>query len=138
MEVKKQSQARPAKYPTSSDLNLKTFQINYNHELSLETRLLLNSFPKKYIYYAIDDILYALNLSLNERENLLSILYSVILSLHNTKCINFFDIWIHDLYITKDLKTNRFLRKKFHNSYHIIVTVLYKTKKLTPKPEPLW
>jgi hypothetical protein len=50
-------------------------------ELSSTAKFILNSFQNKYIYYAIDDILYLLKSDPIERDSLLAILYSPILSL---------------------------------------------------------
>ena len=72
-------------------------------------KIVLNSFQKKYIYYAIDDILYSFQSNPNERDNLLAILYSPVLSLQNNFSINFFDIWIDEIYINEVSKVNKFL-----------------------------
>lgn len=135
---KRQSEGRPTIYPVFNEANWKTFDIEYKHDLSLEIKFLLNSFQRKYIYYAIDDILYSPNLGLNEREHLLSLLYAPALLLHNRDCIDFFDIWLHDLSINKDLKTNRFLTNQLESSYRITITVFYKTKKIVNTPKSLW
>jgi hypothetical protein len=63
---------------------------------------------KKYLYYAIDDILYLLKANPIERDNLLAILYSPIISLQNNLSINFFDIWINEIYINETPKINKF------------------------------
>ena len=135
---------RPANYPlidndsTLSEIHTKTFQIDYDQELSLEAKLILKSLQKKYAYYALDDISYALNLSLTEKKRVLAFIYSIMLSLHNTDLINFFNIWIESLSINKNLKMNRFLNNKCFGSYQIAITVLYKTKKLPEIREALW
>lgn len=135
---------RPANYPiiytdsTSSEIKMKTFQIFYDQELSLEAKLILGRIRKKYVYYALDDISYAFNLSLSERKSVLELLYSIILSLHNTDSIDFFNIWVENLSINKNLKTNRFLNNKCSSSYEIVIKVLYKTKKLPDVRESLW
>jgi hypothetical protein len=67
-------------------------------------KLILNSFQNKYIYYAIDDILYSLKSNPIERDNLLAILYSPVLSLQNNFSINFFDIWIRE-FILRNIKS---------------------------------
>ena len=69
------SYPNPAVESTSS----KTFQIKYDKKLSSVAKLILNSFQKKYIYYAIDDILYSFQSNPSERDNLLAILYSPVL-----------------------------------------------------------
>jgi hypothetical protein len=75
----------------------------------LNCKIILNSFQNKYIYYAIDDILYLFKSNPIERDNLLAILYSPVLSLQNNFSINFFDIWIHEIYINEISKVNKFL-----------------------------
>ena len=76
----------------------KTFQIRYDKKLSSIAKFILNSFQNKYIYYAIDDILYSLKSNPVERDNLLADFIFTCFSLHNNFCINFFDIWIHEVY----------------------------------------
>lgn len=94
----------------ASEVFSKTFCIQYKKPLSLNAKCILNSFQNKYIYYAIDDILSLSNSNLEEKDYLLEILYSPILSLHNNLSINFFDIWIHEIYIDELSKPNRFLK----------------------------
>jgi hypothetical protein len=72
-------------------------------------KFILNSFQNKYIYYAIDDILYTLKSNPIERDNLLAILYSPVLSLQNNFSVNFFDIWIREIYIEEISKLINFL-----------------------------
>jgi hypothetical protein len=61
------SEGKPLQYPKSNEITSKTFQIKYEKKLSLTAKFILNSFQNKYIYYAIDDILYLLKSSqLNE------------------------------------------------------------------------
>jgi len=138
--IKKRIEGKPVQYPIldNTGLKTKTFQIVYNNPLPLKTRLILNSFQKKYFYYAIDDILYTLDLSSTERDNLLALIYSPILSLQNGFSIDFFDIWIHELYIDKILKPNKFLIEDFESSYQITIKILYKTKNPTSKRKILW
>ena len=137
-KINSQSKGKPVEYPTLDGSRVKTFQIPYNYHLSLEAKLILNSFQKKYFYHAIDDILYTLNLNLNERENLLALLYAPAISLHNTISVDFFDIWIHELYVNKISKANRFLTIPVPSSYEIIIKVLYKIKKPSNKKQILW
>ncbi|KAI2508660.1 hypothetical protein MHU86_5620 (chloroplast) [Fragilaria crotonensis] len=122
---------------------LKTFQIQYKIPLSLTARNILTSFTNKYIYYAIDDILYLLNSNPTEKDNLLAILYSSILSLHNDFSINFFDIWIDSVYINDNFKKNRFLKDKSDYISQISETTItlklhYFTRTPIKKPEPIW
>lgn len=122
---------------------LKTFQIQYNFPLSLTARTILTSFTNKYIYYAIDDILYLLNSNKIERDNLLAILYSSMLSLHNDFSINFFDIWIDSVYLNNNYQLNRFLNDKLdylNQSAGTTITLKlhYLTRTPIKKPEPIW
>ena len=135
------SEGKPLQYPKSNEITSKTFQIKYEKKLSLIAKLILNSFRNKYIYYAIDDILYLLKSNPIEKENLLEILYSPVLSLQNNFSINFFDIWIHEIYINEVVKDNKFLTNdssNFEQFSYITIKLLYKTKVPIKKPELLW
>ena len=137
------SVGKPLQYPKSNEITSKTFQIKYEKELSSAAKLVLNSFQNKYLYYAIDDISYLFNLKPIERNNLLGVLYSPVLSLHNTFSINFFDIWIHEIYIDELPKLNKFLKnnKSKLNSKqlnYITIKLFYKTKAPIKKQESLW
>jgi len=70
------SEGKPLQYPNSNEVTSKIFQIKYDRKLSSMAKFILNSFQNKYIYYAIDDILYLLKANSIERDNLLRILYS--------------------------------------------------------------
>ena len=135
------SEGKPFLYPNSNEITFKTFQIKYDRELSSFTKLLLNSFQHKYLYYAIDDILYLLKPNSIEQNSLLTILYSPIISLQNNFSINFFDIWIHEIYIIEASKTNKFLnnnQQTIKQSYNIMIKFLYRTKIPLKKQESLW
>jgi hypothetical protein len=135
------SEGKPLQYPKPSELTSKTFQIEYHEDLSLTAKFILNSFQNKYIYYAIDDILYSFKSNPIERENLLAILYSPILSLQNNFLVNFFDIWIRDVYIDEISKTNKFLKQDSENSNkvtYITIKLFYKTRLPLKKQESLW
>jgi hypothetical protein len=137
------SEGKPIQYPDSEldEIFSKTFQIKYEKKLSLIAKLVLNSFQNKYIYYAIDDILYLFELNQNERENLLAILYSPILSLQNNYSVNFFDIWVKEVYIDEVFKGNKFLSADSQTSKHfsyITIKLFYKTRVPLKKQEPLW
>ena len=126
-------------YPNPA--NARTFQIKYDKKLSPIAKLLLNSFQRKYLYYAIDDILYSFQSNPNERDNLLAILYSPVLSLQNNFSIDFFDIWIDEIYIQEISKINKFLKinsSNFQQYNYITIKFLYKTPKLPKKPDVLW
>lgn len=135
------SEGKPLQYPKPNELTSKTFQIEYHENLSSTAKFILNSFQNKYIYYAIDDILYSLKSNPNERDNLLAILYSPILSLQNNFLVNFFDIWIRDIYINEISTTNRFLKQESKDSNkinYITIKLFYKTRVPIKKQESLW
>ena len=135
------SEGKPLQYPKPSELTSKTFRIEYNENLSLAAKFILNSFQNKYIYYAIDDILYSFRSNPIERDNLLAVLYSPILSLQNNFLVNFFDIWIRDIYIDEISKTNKFLKQDSENLYkvtYITIKLFYKTRVPIKKQESLW
>lgn len=132
------SEGKPLQYPT--EITSKTFQIKYERRLSPLAKILVNSFQNKYIYYAIDDILYSFKTNSTERENLLAILYSPVLSLQNNFSVNFFDIWIREVSIEEISKVNKFLTpsqtsEKFS---YITIKLLYKTRVPVKKQESLW
>lgn len=119
----------------------KTFKIKWKKNISFIEQTILNSFQSKYIYYAIDDILYLLCSTSTERNNLLLLLYSPMISLHNSYSINFFDIWINNIYINYSSENNKFLlsnQKQLSSFSYITITLLYKSSSPTRKREPLW
>jgi hypothetical protein len=128
-------------YPNINKINLKTFYIKYENELSVVNKIMLNNFQNKYLYHVIDDIMYSLKSKPIERDNLLAIIYSPVLYLQNNFSIDFFDIWIDEIYINQESKVNKFLAKNIPNlepfSY-ITIKFLYTTKLPVKKPEPLW
>ena len=135
------SEGKQFQYPKPNETISKTFQIKYEKKLSSTAKLILNSFQNKYIYYAIDDILYLLKSKLIERNNLLAILYSPILFLQNNFSVNFFDIWIREIYIDEITKTNKFLTTESQSSHafsYITIKLFYKTKVPVKKQESLW
>ena len=135
------SEGKLLQYPKSNEITSKTFQIKYEKKLSSVAKLVLNSFQNKYIYYAIDDILYSFKSNSSEQENLLAILYSPVISLQNNFSINFFDIWIHEIYINEVSKVNKFLNNdssNFEQLNYITIKLLYKTRIPIKKPNSLW
>jgi len=128
-------------YPNRNNLRSKTFLIKYEKSLSTVERLLLNNFQKKYLYHAITDILDSLKSQPIERDNLLAILYSAVISLQNNFSIDFFDIWIDEIYIQKMSKRNKFLTTDTFNlepfSY-VTIKLVYNKKLLPKKPEAFW
>ena len=135
------SEGKSILYPNVDELTSKTFQLKYEKKLSSVAKFVLTSLQNKYFYYAIDDISYLLKANPSERDNLLAILYSTVLSLHNNLSINFFDVWIHKIHINEVSKSNKFLSPKSRNFepfYHITIKFLYRTKVPVKKQEPLW
>jgi len=133
------SEGKPLQYP--NEMMSKTFQIRYDKKLSSLAKFILNSLKNKYIYYAIDDILYLLKSNPVERESLLGLLYSPVLSLHNNLCINFFDIWIQEVYLNETSKVNKFLKNDYQNLEqftYITIKFLYKTRVPVKKLDSLW
>jgi len=140
-KIKTRSEGKPLQYPKSSEITSKIFQMKYQKNLSLTAKCILNNFQNKYIYYAIDDILYSLKSKPMERDNLLAVLYSPILSLQNNFSVNFFDIWIREVYIDEISKNNRFLKNdsttlKQYN--YITIKFFYKTRVPVKKQGSLW
>jgi hypothetical protein len=144
--TKKTKKRRPFSQRAFLYLNLderkvKTFQLRYEKRLSSIAKVVLNSFQNKYIYYAIDDILYSFQSNPSERDNLLAILYSPILSLQNNFSISFFDIWIDKISINEISKVNKFLNNdssNFEQCSYITIKLEYKTRMPVKKPDPLW
>lgn len=135
------SGGKPIAYPKSEEIKSKVFQIKYEKNLSSTAKFILNSFPNKYIYYAIDDILYGFKLNLNERNSLLAILYSPLISLQNNFSVNFLDIWIKEIYIEEISKISKFIpsEKKSVKQFSLItIKFFYKTSVPIKQQESLW
>lgn len=131
----------PYPYPPSKEISSKTFQIKYQGPFSITAKFILNNFQNKYIYYAIDDILYALKCNPIERNNLLNLLYSPILFLQNNFSVNFFEIWIGEVYIEELKQSNKFLKSEFqslNNFNYLTITFFYKVKSPIKKQKVLW
>jgi hypothetical protein len=138
-KLNKKGRGRPVRYPESG--KVRVFQIKYKKPLSSLAKFVLNSFDNKYIYHAIDDILYSFQSNPIERDNLLAILYSPIISLQNNFSIRFFDIWIDEIYINEISKVNKFLTKdssNFEQFSYITIKLLYQTRIPTKKQDSLW
>lgn len=128
-------------YPNRMTLRSKTFSIKYEKSLSAVEKLLLQNVQKKYLYHAIHDILDSLKSQPLERNNLLAILYSIVLSLQNNFFIDFFDIWIDEIYTHKISKRNKFLtdnNSNFEPFTYITIKLVYNKKLLPKKPEAFW
>jgi hypothetical protein len=148
--IKKPKSERPLEYSREYDdeyddlpsiFETQTFQIKYEKKLSSAAKAILNSFQDKYIYYAIDDILYSLKANPIELNNLLALLYSPILSLQNNFSINFFDIWIQEVNIEEITKTNKFLTndsQTLEPFSYITIKLFYTTSLPIKKQETIW
>ena len=141
MKKNKRKESKPIPYPESYESDSKTFHIKYEKKLSSFAKLILNSFKNKYIYYAMDDISYSFESNPKERDNLLEILKSLVLSLQNNFYINFFDIWIYEIYINEVSKVNKFLKNDLSNLEQgtcITIKLLYKMPISPKKLDSLW
>lgn len=128
-------------WPNQLSIRSKTFCIKYEKSLSTAEKLLLSSFQKKCLYHAMDDILYSLQSKPIERDNLLELLYSPVLSLQNNLPVDFSDIWIDEISIHKIFKKNKFLstsKSDVESFRYINITLLYNKKSLPKKTESLW
>ena len=140
MKKIKRREGRALRYLDSPKIT-KTFHIKYKKKLSPVAKLVLNSFHNKYLYHAIEDILYFLKARPVERDTILAIIYSPALSLQNTFSINFFDISIQEIYISERSKFNKFLNKKnssLESFNYITIKFFYTIKVPTTKIKTLW
>ena len=96
-------------------LHIKTFNVKSERKLSPLAKLILQNVQFKHFYYVRDDIFYLLKSNPSERDFLLQTLYSIIISLQNNLSINFFDMWIYEIYINKVSTHNKFMSQKFQN-----------------------
>ena len=94
---------------------IKTFNVKSEKKLSPLARLILQSVQFKHFYYVRDDISYLLKSNPSERDFLLQALYSIVISLQNNLSINFFDMWIYEIYINKVSTHNKFMSRKSQN-----------------------
>ena len=98
------------------NFTVKTFHVKYDNKLSSFTKLTLQSFQFKYLYYVLEDISYLLKAVPSDRDTLLQIFHSIVISLQNNLCVNFFDIWIYEIYITDIPKSKKL---KNYNSQNL-------------------
>jgi hypothetical protein len=128
-------------YLNRINLRSKTFSIKYEKSLSALEKLLLHNLQKKYLYHGITDVLDFRKSQPLESNNLLAILYSTVLSLQNNFSIDFFDIWIDEIYTDKISKYNKFLTNKnsnFEPFTYITIKLVYHKKLLPKNPEAFW
>ena len=94
---------------------IKTFNVKSEKKLSPLAKLILQNVQFKHFYYVRDDISYLLRSNPSERDFLLQALYSIVISLQNNLSINFFDMWIYEIYINKVSTHNKFMSRKSEN-----------------------
>lgn len=94
------------------NFQIKTFNVKSEKKLSPLAKLILQSVQFKHFYYVRDDISYLLKSNPIERDFLLQALYSIVISLQNNLSINFFDMWIYEIYINKVSTNNKFMSQK--------------------------
>ena len=94
---------------------IKTFNVKSEKKLSPLAKLILQNVQFKHFYYVRDDISYLLRSNPSERDFLLQALYSIVISLQNNLSINFFDMWIYEIYINKVSTHNKFMSRKCQN-----------------------
>ena len=94
---------------------IKTFNVKSEKTLSPLAKSILLSVQFKHFYYVRDDISYLLKSNPIERDFLLQALYSIVISLQNNLSINFFDMWIYEIYINKVSTQNKFMSSKSQN-----------------------
>jgi hypothetical protein len=95
--------------------HIKTFNIKSDKVLSPLAKSILQSLQFKHFYYVRDDLDYLLKSHPIEKDFLLQALYSIVISLQNNFSINFFEMWVYEIYITKISNSNKFLRKTYQN-----------------------
>jgi hypothetical protein len=137
----KRRKSQPLRISENETKFIKTFHIKYDKKLSPIAKLVLNNLQNKYLYYAIEDILSLCKSRPVERDIILSILYSPLLCLQNHFSINFFNIWIKDIYINETSKFNKFLNNKNSSSAsfnYITIKFYYRVKPSTTKTTTLW
>jgi len=94
---------------------IKTFNVKSEKKLSPLAKIILQSVQFKHFYYVRDDISYLLKSNPIERDFLLQALSSIVISLQNNLSINFFDMWIYEVYINNVSTNNKFLNSKSQN-----------------------
>ena len=137
----KKTYLKPGFYPFLEKIYFKRFEINYPELLTPKAKFVLCSFKGKYIYYAIDDILYILQSNPTEQNNLLNIFYSTILFLYYHLTIVFFDIWIEKISFVEIEKSNHFTKNKNKLSKKVTLikfNLFYTIRPPAKKIEPLW
>ena len=110
------------------DFQVKTFNVKSEKRLSPLAKLILQSIQYKHFYYVRDDISYLLKSNPIERDFLLQTFYSIVIYLQNNLYINFFDMWIYEIYINNVSNNNKFMNQKSQNlepSEYITIKLAY-------------
>ena len=106
------------------NFEIKTFNVKSEKKLSPLAKLILQSVQFKHFYYVRDDISYLLKSNPIERDFLLQALYSIVISLQNNLSINFFDMWIYEIYLTKVSNPNKFIKEVYqHKEFNEYITI---------------
>lgn len=107
--------------------NIKTFNVKSEKILSPLAKLILQNAQFKHFYCVRDDIDYLLII---DRDFLLQAFDSIVISLQNNLSINFFDIWIYDIYINTISNGNKFLNETYQNQEsdeYLTIKLAYRT-----------
>lgn len=123
------------------NFKIKSFNIKYDHKISLLAKTVLQSFKFKLYYYVIDDLFYLLKSNIQERDHFLQILHSSAIFLHNNLYVNFFDMYIYEIGINEVKVLNRFVDQqldKYQISNYITIKFAYQVKPITKKFETIW
>jgi hypothetical protein len=113
---------------------IKTFNVKSEQTLSPIAKSILQSVQFKHFYYVRDDIDYCLKSYPTEREFLLQTLFSIAISLQNNLSIDFFDMWIYEIYLTKVSNPNKFIKEVYqHKEFNEYITIKLAYKIDSPK-----
>jgi hypothetical protein len=113
------------------NFQIKTFNVKCEKKLSSLAKCILQSVQFKHFYYARDDIFYLLKSNTTERDFLLQALYSIVISVQNNLSINFFDMWIYEIYINEVSIKNKFMvqtSQNFESQEYITIKLAYGKK----------
>ena len=113
------------------NFQIKTFNVKCEKKLSSLAKCILESVQFKHFYYARDDIFYLLKSNTTERDLLLQALYSIVISVQNNLSINFFDMWIYEIYINEVSIKNKFMvqtSQNFESQEYITIKLAYGKK----------
>jgi len=115
-------------FPKEIETEFKTFHIKSEKKLSSLAKSILQSARRKHFYYMRDDIDYGLKSTPIERDFLLQSLYSIVIFLQNNSSVNFFNIWVYEIYINKIPTSNKFINQRSQNldpEEYITITLFY-------------